>query len=64
MINRNLAKYSMMLLPCVVTEFLVRKSNPHRIKKEILCIGDHLVDAVSVFGTTVQSYTTFLRCNI
>ena len=53
MINRSLAKYSMILLPCVVTEanteFLVRKSNPHRIKKETLYIEDHLVDAVSVF---------------
>jgi len=53
MINRSLAKYSMILLLCVVTEanaeFLVRKSNPHRIKKETLYIEDHLVDDVSVF---------------
>lgn len=53
MMNRSLAKYSMILLLCVVTEvnaeFLVRKSNPHRIKKETLYIEDHLVDAVSVF---------------
>lgn len=68
MINRSLAKYSTILLLCVVTEanaeFLVRKSSLHRIKKETLYIEDHLVDAVSVFWTTVQSYTTFLRCNI
>lgn len=28
---------------------LVRKSNPHRIKKETSYIEYHLVDAVSVF---------------
>lgn len=53
MINRSLAKYSTILLLCVVTEanaeFLVRKSSPHRIKKETLYIENHLVDAVSVF---------------
>lgn len=53
MINRSLAKYSTILLLCVVTEanaeFLVRKSSLHRIKKETLYIEDHLVDAVSVF---------------
>lgn len=53
MIDRSLAKCRMILLSCVVTEanaeILVRKSNPHRIKKETSYIEDHLVDAVSVF---------------
>lgn len=52
-INRSLAKCRMILLLCVVTEanaeILVRKNNPHRIKKETSYIEDHLVDAVSVF---------------